>query len=87
MGDTEVVRAWVVRHPGPIGSGPLASVDRPVPVPAAGEVRVRVAVCGVCGTDLHLAKATHFRTALTWCPVTRSSGSLTRWAPEALRAG
>ena len=28
--------------------------DRPDPVPAAGEVLLRVAAAGVCGTDVHL---------------------------------
>jgi propanol-preferring alcohol dehydrogenase len=50
------MRAWVVRRPGPIDDGPLALVDREPPVPAAGEVRVRVSACGVCRTDLHLAE-------------------------------
>jgi propanol-preferring alcohol dehydrogenase len=34
----------------------LAVVDQQVPAPGAGEVRVRVTVCGVCRTDLHLAE-------------------------------
>ena len=50
------MKAWVVRRPGPIDSGPLAFVERPVPEPGAGELRVRVAACGVCRTDLHLAE-------------------------------
>ncbi|HYA05317.1 MAG TPA: zinc-dependent alcohol dehydrogenase family protein [Xanthobacteraceae bacterium] len=33
---------------------PLKLVERPDPEPAAGEVRVRVAACGVCRTDLHV---------------------------------
>jgi propanol-preferring alcohol dehydrogenase len=39
-----------------MATGPLARVDRPVPEPGPGEVRVRVAACGVCRTDLHLAE-------------------------------
>jgi alcohol dehydrogenase, propanol-preferring len=35
---------------------PLVPVERPVPEPASGEVRVRVSACGVCRTDLHLAE-------------------------------
>ncbi len=31
--------------------GDLRIEERPVPRPGAGEVLVRVAVCGVCGTD------------------------------------
>jgi alcohol dehydrogenase, propanol-preferring len=33
---------------------PLKLVERPSPLPAAGEVRVQVAACGVCRTDLHV---------------------------------
>jgi alcohol dehydrogenase, propanol-preferring len=50
------MRAWVVNEPGPIDSGPLVRVERDVPEPGPGQVRVRVAVCGVCRTDLHLAE-------------------------------
>lgn len=34
----------------------LRLVERPVPVPGSGEVRVRVQACGVCGSDLFLQK-------------------------------
>jgi propanol-preferring alcohol dehydrogenase len=50
------MRSWVVDQPGPIGSHPLRLVERPVPVPGAGQLRVRVTACGVCRTDLHLAE-------------------------------
>src|SRR5262245_61374030 len=33
---------------------PLVWQERPVPVPAAGEIVVAVAACGVCRTDLHV---------------------------------
>jgi propanol-preferring alcohol dehydrogenase len=33
---------------------PLKLVERPDLIPGAGEVRVRVAACGVCRTDLHV---------------------------------
>jgi NADPH:quinone reductase-like Zn-dependent oxidoreductase len=33
---------------------PLQLVDREKPVPAEQEILVRVAVCGVCRTDLHV---------------------------------
>lgn len=35
----------------------LAIERRPVPSPAAGEVRIRVLGCGICGTDLHMQHA------------------------------
>jgi alcohol dehydrogenase, propanol-preferring len=44
------MRAMVLERPGE----PLAFVERPDPRPADGEVRVRVAACGVCRTDLHV---------------------------------
>jgi alcohol dehydrogenase, propanol-preferring len=50
------MKAWVVGTPGPAGSGPLELVDRPVPDPGPGQIRVRVSTCGVCRTDLHLAE-------------------------------
>jgi propanol-preferring alcohol dehydrogenase len=50
------MRAWVVDRPGPMASGPLRLVDRAVPEPGPGEIRVRVHACGVCRTDLHLAE-------------------------------
>ena len=50
------MQAWVVQRPGPVDTGPLRAVDREVPEPGPGEVRVRVRACGVCRTDLHLAE-------------------------------
>ena len=50
------MQAWVVDQPGPVDTGPLLRVEREIPVPGVGQVRLRVAVCGVCRTDLHLAE-------------------------------
>src|SRR5712691_12154153 len=52
----ESMRAWAVERPGPIDEGPLVAVERAVPAPGPGEIRLRVAACGVCRTDLHLAE-------------------------------
>ncbi len=49
------MRAWVVRSPGPMETRPLALVERDMPEPGPRQVRVRVEVCAVCRTDLHLA--------------------------------
>ena len=51
-----IMRAWTVAAPGPVTESPLRLVHRPVPVPQAGELLVRVHVCGVCRTDLHVAE-------------------------------
>jgi propanol-preferring alcohol dehydrogenase len=50
------VQAWVVAAPGPVDGGALRRVERPLPEPGPGQVRVRVSCCGVCRTDLHLAE-------------------------------
>ncbi|MFD5247704.1 zinc-binding alcohol dehydrogenase family protein [Amycolatopsis sp. NPDC058340] len=50
------MRAWRVTRPGPMASNPLDWAEVPAPRPAAGEVLVKVLVCGVCRTDLHVAE-------------------------------
>jgi alcohol dehydrogenase, propanol-preferring len=50
------MRAWTVDGPAPIDQGPLRLVERDPPEPGHHEVRVRVSVCGVCRTDLHVAE-------------------------------
>lgn len=54
------MRAWWVDHPAPLTGAeagqPLVFGERPDPVPGAGELLVRVSVCGVCRTDLHLSE-------------------------------
>jgi propanol-preferring alcohol dehydrogenase len=44
------MRAMCLPDPGE----PLVEEERPVPVPDAGQVRIRVRACGVCRTDLHV---------------------------------
>ncbi len=48
--------AWVVGRPGPVATRPLERVRLPVPEPGPGEVLVKVEMCAVCRTDLHLAE-------------------------------
>jgi alcohol dehydrogenase, propanol-preferring len=50
------MRAMVVRRAGAIESYPLARAELPTPEPAPDEILVRVKVCGVCRTDLHVAE-------------------------------
>ncbi len=52
----DMMRAWAVDVPGPMSTHPLALIQRKVPEPGSGQVRVHVSVCGVCRTDLHLAE-------------------------------
>jgi alcohol dehydrogenase, propanol-preferring len=50
------MRAWEVSSPGPVDGEPLTFVERAVPDPGALQVRLRVSVCGVCRTDLHVSE-------------------------------
>jgi alcohol dehydrogenase, propanol-preferring len=52
----DVMQAWEVAAPGPMAGRPLRSTSRPVPRPGADELLVRVSVCGVCRTDLHVTE-------------------------------
>jgi propanol-preferring alcohol dehydrogenase len=47
---------------------PLVARRMPVPVPAAGQVLVRVAACGVCRTDLHVVDGELTRPKLPLVP-------------------
>jgi alcohol dehydrogenase, propanol-preferring len=50
------MRAMVLDQPRPAEQSPLSLRDVPTPEPRAGEIRVRVRVCGVCRTDLHIVE-------------------------------
>jgi len=43
----------VLHQPRPAEENPLSLAQLPVAIPAAGQVRLRVTMCGVCHTDLH----------------------------------
>ena len=47
------MRAMVLTEQRPVEESPLTARDMPEPAPRAGQVRVRVSVCGMCHTDLH----------------------------------
>jgi propanol-preferring alcohol dehydrogenase len=50
------MRAALLTRPAPVESKPLELRDRPTSEPGPGELRVRVEVCGVCRTDLHVVE-------------------------------
>jgi alcohol dehydrogenase, propanol-preferring len=50
------MRAWRVRRPGPMDTGPLEQVTSEVPRPEPSELLVAVRACGVCRTDLHVTE-------------------------------
>src|SRR5262249_58189290 len=48
------MKACLLRSIAPIEQNPLELTEAPQPQPGAGQVRVKVSVCGVCRTDLHV---------------------------------
>ncbi len=50
------MRAWVLTKQAPIEEHPLELVEVRTPHAGSHEVRVRVVVCGICRTDLHIAE-------------------------------
>ncbi|HTM49925.1 MAG TPA: zinc-dependent alcohol dehydrogenase family protein [Bryobacteraceae bacterium] len=50
------MQACELDFPGPVELNPLRYRDAPTPVPGPGEILIRVSVCGVCRTDLHVVE-------------------------------
>lgn len=50
------MKACLLRSPAPVETNPLAFTDVPDPIPGKGEVLVRVNMCGICRTDLHVVE-------------------------------
>lgn len=50
------MRSMVLNQTNDISTSPLLLHDRPIPVPKAGQVLVKIHVCGVCRTDLHVVE-------------------------------
>ncbi len=51
-----IMKAMLLEKPMRVDAKPLRLVELPVPEPGSGELRVRVSVCGVCHTDLHIVE-------------------------------
>jgi len=81
----DLMKAWVVDRVGPVERGPLLRVDKVVPEPGPRQVRVRVRVCGVCRTDLHLAEGDLAPRHRRVTPGHEVVGVVDRLGPEATR--
>ncbi|MGH3333175.1 MAG: zinc-dependent alcohol dehydrogenase family protein [Nocardioidaceae bacterium] len=76
------MRAWETT-----GAGDLRLVERPVPSPAHGEVLVRVDVCGVCRTDLHVTEGDLPQHRSPVVPGHEVVGAVVEVGPEVTRFG
>jgi propanol-preferring alcohol dehydrogenase len=50
------MKAMVLTKQGDVSTNPLQLRDLPVPIPAPSQVLVRIRVCGVCRTDIHVVE-------------------------------
>lgn len=50
------MRVMALDKPAPVEQSPLTLVERAQPEPGEGQIQVRVEVCGVCRTDLHVVE-------------------------------
>ena len=50
------MKAQILKSPAPIERHPLVLTELPVPEPGDDEVVVKVSVCGICRTDLHVVE-------------------------------
>lgn len=49
-----MMKAMVLERTAEVGTAPLQLRELPTPEPGSGEVLVRLTVCGICRTDLHV---------------------------------
>jgi len=50
------MRAWILEEQAPVEEYPLRLAEMPSPRAQEGEIRLKVLVCGVCRTDIHIAE-------------------------------
>ena len=59
------MKAFLLKQPGPIATGPIVYSDVVCPEPGSGQVLLRVLACGVCHSNLHMVEG-------DWLPSTPS---------------
>ena len=83
------MKAMVLSHTGDVSGGLLQLQDRPIPVPGPGEVLVKIHVCAVCRTDLHVVEGELSDIRLPLIPGHQAVGTVSRLGPGVtdVRAG
>ncbi|HET9868703.1 MAG TPA: alcohol dehydrogenase catalytic domain-containing protein, partial [Nitrospira sp.] len=72
------MKAMVLDSPGDVAGNPLRLDNVPMPEPGSSEVLVRVSVCGICRTDLHVVEGELERPKLPLIPGHQAVGLITR---------
>lgn len=81
------MKAMVLDHTGDVSSYPLQLRDQPVPTPQPGQVLIKVHVCGVCRTDLHVIEGELPDPALPLIPGHQTVGTVMRIGSEVSEIG
>ena len=75
------MNAMALFAPAPAEENPLKWVDLPLPEPQAGQILIRVEVCGVCHTDLHTLEGEIHPPHLPVVPGHQAVGRVERTGP------
>jgi len=78
MGKPDDMRAMVLRQTAEVATNPLHQVEMPIPTPGEGDVLVKVHVCGVCRTDLHVVEGELSNSKLPLIPGHQVVGTVCR---------
>lgn len=76
------MKAMVLDKVAPVSSHPLHLRDQPFPTPQPCQVLVRIHVCGVCRTDLHVVEGELPDPALPLIPGHQAVGTVVQVGPE-----
>ena len=76
------MKAMVLDHTGDVSSHPLQFRDQPIPTPQHGQVLIKVHVCGVCRTDLHVIEGELPDPALPLIPGHQTVGAVVQVGSE-----
>lgn len=76
------MKAMVLEHTGDVSSHPLHLRDQPTPAPQPGQILVKIHVCGVCRTDLHVVEGELPDPALPLIPGHQAVGTVAQVGSE-----
>jgi len=72
------MKAMVLSRTGDVSNNPLQLQDRPVPAPGPDQLLVKIHVCGVCRTDLHVVEGELAGITLPLIPGHQAVGTIAR---------
>ena len=78
------MKAMVLNQANDVSTSPLRLHDRSIPVPNAGQILVKIHVCGVCRTDLHVVEGELPDLALPLIPGHQAVGTVVQVGAKVL---